>query len=287
MSKIIRAMTQDGSAVAEVIDSTDIVNTAIKYHKTSPTASAALGRVLTAASLMGSRQKDKGDQLTLSFRGDGPAGMIMAVSDYFGNVKGYIENPAVDLPLKSNGKLDVSGAVGRGSMSVVRDTGLKEPVTGISEIVSGEIAEDIASYYANSEQTPTLMSLGVLVAPDLSCAGAGGVFIQLLPHADDETAEKIEKNAASLTAVSKLIANGTTCEQLLSLALADVPYDLFDEIEVNYECSCSKERMLRAVRSLGRAELEKIFAEQAEIEICCRFCDKKYSFGSEIMKGLK
>lgn len=287
MSRIIRAMTQDGSAVAEVIDSTDIVNTAIKYHKTSPTATAALGRVLTAASLMGSRQKDKGDSLTLSFRGDGPAGMVMAVADYFGNVKGYIENPSVDLPLKSNGKLDVSGAVGRGSMSVVRDTGLKEPVTGISEIVSGEIAEDIASYYANSEQTPTLLSLGVLVAPDLTCSGAGGVFIQLLPHADDETAEKIEKNASSLTAVSSLIANGTTCEQLLGMALAGIPYDLFDEINVDYECNCSKERMLRAVRSLGRTELEKIFSEQSEIEICCRFCDRKYSFGSEIMKGLK
>ncbi len=287
MSRIIRAMTVDGSAVAEVVDSTDIVNSAIKFHKTSPTASAALGRVLTAASLMGSRLKDKGDSLTLSFRGDGPAGMIMAVSDYFGNVKGYIENPAVDLPLKPNGKLDVSGAVGSGSMSVVRDTGLKEPVTGISEIVSGEIAEDIASYYANSEQTPTLLSLGVLVAPDLTCAGAGGVFIQLMPHADDQTVAQIEKNAASLTAVSNLIANHTSCEQLLQLALSGVPYDLFDEIDVGYKCDCSKARMLRAVKSLGRAELEKIFAEQEEVEICCRFCDKKYSFGKEILKGMK
>ncbi|MBQ1846428.1 MAG: Hsp33 family molecular chaperone HslO [Clostridia bacterium] len=287
MSRIIRAMTVDGSAVAEVVDSTDIVNSAIKFHKTSPTASAALGRVLTAASLMGSRLKDKGDSLTLSFRGDGPAGMIMAVSDYFGNVKGYIENPAVDLPLKPNGKLDVSGAVGGGSMSVVRDTGLKEPVTGISEIVSGEIAEDIASYYANSEQTPTLLSLGVLVAPDLTCAGAGGVFIQLMPHADDQTVAQIEKNAASLTAVSNLIANHTSCEQLLQLALSGVPYDLFDEIDVGYKCDCSKARMLRAVKSLGRAELEKIFAEQEEVEICCRFCDKKYSFGKEILKGMK
>ncbi len=287
MSRIIRAMTADGSAVAEVVDSTDIVNSAIKFHKTSPTASAALGRVLTAASLMGSRLKDKGDSLTLSFRGDGPAGMIMAVSDYFGNVKGYIENPAVDLPLKPNGKLDVSGAVGSGSMSVVRDTGLKEPVTGISEIVSGEIAEDIASYYANSEQTPTLLSLGVLVAPDLTCAGAGGVFIQLMPHADDQTVAQIEKNAASLTAVSNLIANHTSCEQLLQLALSGVPYDLFDEIDVGYKCDCSKARMLRAVKSLGRAELEKIFAEQEEVEICCRFCDKKYSFGKEILKGMK
>ena len=287
MSRIIRAMTRDGSAVAMITDTTDIVNKAIGYHKTSPVASAALGRTLTAASLMGARLKNKGDSVTLTFRGDGPAGVIMAVADYGGNVKGYIENPAVDLPLKPNGKLDVSGAVGRGFMSVVRDVGLKEPMTGISEIITGEIAEDVTSYYANSEQTPTLLSLGVLVAPDLTCAGAGGVFIQLMPHADDQTVAQIEKNAASLTAVSNLIANHTSCEQLLQLALSGVPYDLFDEIDVGYKCDCSKARMLRAVKSLGRAELEKIFAEQEEVEICCRFCDKKYSFGKEILKGMK
>ena len=275
-------MTKDGSAVAMVIDSTDIVNEAIKYHNTSPTATAALGRTLTAASLMGSRLKNKDDQVTLTFKGDGPAGIIMAVADYYGNVKGYIENPAVDLPLKPNGKLDVSGAVGAGYMSVVRDVGLKEPVTGILQIVSGEIAEDVASYYANSEQTPTLLSLGVLVDRDLSCAGAGGVLVQLLPHADDEIVKILENNVVNVTGISSLIAGGQSCEQLLDRVLDGIGYDLFDETEVGYVCDCSRERMLRAVLSLGREELQKIFSEQETIEVCCRFCNKKFSFDKSI-----
>lgn len=282
MSRIIRAMTRDGSAVAMITDTTDIVNRAIEYHNTSPTATAALGRTLTAASLMGSRLKNRDDSLTLSFKGDGPAGLIMAVSDYYGNVKGYIENPAADLPLKPNGKLDVSGAVGHGYMSVVRDVGMKEPMTGISEIVSGEIAEDVASYYVNSEQTPTLLSLGVLVGRDLKCAGAGGVFVQLLPHADEEIIGKLEQNVVKITGLSSLIASGCTCEQLLSYVLDGIEYDTFDEIQTDYVCDCSKERMLRAVKSLGRDELNKIFSEQETIEVCCRFCNKKFSFGKEI-----
>ncbi len=275
-------MTRDGSAVAMITDTTGIVNKAIEFHKTSPTATAALGRTLTAASLMGSRLKNKDDSLTLSFKGDGPAGLIMAVSDYYGNVKGYIENPAVDLPLKPNGKLDVAGAVGGGFMSVVRDVGMKEPMTGISEIVSGEIAEDVASYYVNSEQTPTLLSLGVLVGRDLKCAGAGGVFVQLLPHADEEIIGKLEQNVVKITGLSSLIASGCTCEQLMGYVLDGIEYDLFDEIETDYVCDCSRERMLRAVKSLGAEELKKIFSEQDSIEICCRFCNKKFSFGKEI-----
>ena len=275
-------MTRDGSAVAMITDSTDIVNKAIEYHKTSPVASAALGRVLTAASLMGSRLKNRDDSVTLTFKGDGPAGVIMAVADYYGNVKGYIENPSVDLPLKPNGKLDVAGAVGAGYLSVVRDVGLKEPMTGISEIVSGEIAEDLVAYFGSSEQTPTLLSLGVLVDRDLSCAGAGGVFVQLLPNADDAVADALEKNVVKVTGVSSLIAQGVSCETLLSYVLDGVEYDLFDETEVGYVCDCSRERMLRAVRSLGKEELGRIFAEQKTVEVCCRFCNKKFSFGAEI-----
>ena len=284
MSRIIRAMTTDGSAVAMVTDTTDIVNKAIKYHNTAPTATAALGRVMTAASLMGARLKNKDDSLTLTFKGDGPAGIVMAVSDYSGNVKGYIENPSVDLPLKPSGKLDVSGAVGSGFMSVVRDVGLKEPMTGISQIVSGEIAEDVATFFAQSEQTPTLISLGVLVDKDLSCAGAGGVFIQLLPHADESIIDVLEKNVGKITGLSSLIASGKTCEQIMADALDGIEYELFDEIDTDYVCDCSRERMLRAVKSLGKQELQKIFSEQDTVEICCRFCNKKFSFKSDIME---
>ena len=284
MSRIIRAMTTDGSAVAMVTDTTDIVNKAIEYHHTAPTATAALGRVMTAGSLMGARLKNKDDSLTLTFKGDGPAGIVMAVSDYSGNVKGYIENPSVDLPLKPNGKLDVSGAVGSGFMSVVRDVGLKEPMTGISQIVSGEIAEDVAAFFAQSEQTPTLISLGVLVDKDLSCAGAGGVFIQLLPHADESIIDKLEKNVTKITGLSAQIASGKTCEQIMADALSGIEYELFDEIDTDYVCDCSRERMLRAVKSLGKEELQKIFSEQETVEICCRFCNKKFSFKSDIME---
>ena len=167
-------------------------------------------------------------------------------------------------------------------MSVVRDVGMKEPMTGISEIVSGEIAEDVASYYVNSEQTPTLLSLGVLVGRDLKCAGAGGVFVQLLPHADEEIIGKLEQNVVKITGLSSLIASGCTCEQLMGYVLDGIEYDLFDEIETDYVCDCSRERMLRAVKSLGAEELKKIFSEQDSIEICCRFCNKKFSFGKEI-----
>lgn len=278
MSKIVRAMTKDGSAVAEVVISTDIVNEGARIHSTSATASAALGRVLTAASLMGSRMKDKGDSLTLTFRGEGPAGMIMAVSDYFGNVKGYIENPLADAPPKSNGKLDVSGIVGGGYMSVVRDIGIGEPVTGICNIVSGEIAEDIASYYAESEQTPTVIILGVLVAPDLSIRAAGGVFVQLLPNFDEGITDILEKNAPRLSNISDLIAKGLDETALLDIMLEGVEYDVFDEIDVGYVCDCSRERTERAVRSLGKEEIADIFKEQDTIEVCCRFCDKKYYF---------
>ena len=219
-SKILRAMSQDGSARIFVINSTGIVNAAIGYHHTTPTASAALGRVLTAASLMGTMLKEKEHSLTLRFQGDGPAGTILAAADYYGNVKGYIQNPGVDVPKKSNGKLDVRAAVGQGYMCVSRDLGLKEPYISQAPIVSGEIAEDITSYYATSEQTPTLCALGVLVDVDYTCKGAGGVLIQLLPFADEKTVDLIERNAQFLSSVSSLFAEGKTNKEVMDIALS-------------------------------------------------------------------
>lgn len=278
-------MTRCGQARIMVINSKDIVNKMISYHHTSPTATATLGRVLTGASLMGCMLKDKGNSITLTFRGDGPAGMVMAVSDYSGNVKGCIQNPDVDLPLKKNGKLDVSGAVGSGVMQVVKDIGLNDPYVGIAEIRSGEIAEDITSYFAESEQIPTLLALGVLVDTDLSCKAAGGVIIQLLPGAGDEIIEKLEANASMLSNVSKLFDEGMSNEQILDLALSGIEYDLFDEIDIGYVCDCSVERTERAVISIGRKELEDIYKTQDKIEVTCRFCDKKYYFEKDYILG--
>lgn len=278
-------MTRCGQARVMVINSTDIVNKMISYHNTTPTASAVLGRTLTGASLMGCMLKDKGNSLTLSFRGNGPAGVVMAVSDYMGNVKGCIQNPDVDLPLKPNGKLDVSGAIGKGVMQVVKDIGLKEPYIGVSQIVSGEIAEDITSYFFESEQTPTVLALGVLIDTDLSCKAAGGIIIQLLPGADDEIIDKIEKNAHGFTSVSSMFASGMTNEQVMQAAMTGIEYDLFDELDVGYVCDCSSERTERAVISLGKKELEEIYKTQDKIEVTCRFCDKKYYFEKDYILG--
>ncbi len=286
-STILRAMTRDGSARAFVINSTDMVNTAIGYHKTTPTASALLGRTLTAASMMGTLLKDKGNTLTLNIRGDGPAKNVIAVSDYAGNVKGYIAEPYIDIPKKSNGKLDVSGAIGHGTLSVVKDIGLKEPYSGMINLVSGEIAEDITQYFAVSEQTPSLCALGVLIDRDYTCKAAGGVLVSLLPFAAEETIAQLEKNAEKLSNISRLFDEGKSCQEVLDIVLEGIEYDLFDELDVGYACDCSRERCARALVSLGKNEVESLFAEcrdegkPEEIQFECHFCDKKYLFTKE------
>ena len=283
-SKILRAMTRDGSARIHVINSTDIVNRAIEIHKTSATAGAAIGRLLTVTSVIGSMLGDRDDSITVTLRGDGSAGILTAVSDYEGNVRGYIENPAADLPLNDKGKLDVGGIIGEGVLQVIRDAGGEEPYIGMTELVTGEIGDDIAAYFAGSEQIPTMCAVGVLIGRELQCLGAGCVFIQMLPFYDDGVAERLEENAGKLSRLSSMFADGMTCEEIMDVALAGVEYDIFDEIPVEYRCTCSRERTARAVRSLGREEVERILAEQhtegkpEEIELGCRFCGEKYVF---------
>lgn len=286
MGKLIRCISTDGTLTVMAMNSTDIVNEAEKIHKTSAVVSAALGRLFTAASLMGSALKGKDDSLTLKINGKGPSGTVMAVSDSQGNVRGYVQNNIVELPLNKKGKLDVSGAVGTdGYVTIIKDLGLKEPYVGQTPIVTGEIAEDITSYFAVSEQTPTVCALGVLVDTDLSIKAAGGFIIQLLPTAMEDTIEKVERSIEGLEPITTLIARGMTPEEICRHALKEFDLEVLDVSEPIYKCNCSRKRVERALLTAGKDELLSM-AEDEKTEVCCRFCDKKYIFTPADLKAL-
>lgn len=278
MGKLIRCISQDGTVTVMAADTTDIVNRAQEIHGTSAVVSAALGRLMTAACLMGSALKGADDSVTLRINGNGPAGTVLAVSDSNGNVKGYAINSVVELPLNSKGKLDVSGAVGTdGMLTVIKDLGLKEPYVGQIPIASGEIAEDITSYFATSEQIPTVCALGVLVNPDLTIRKAGGFIIQLLPTADDTIIDKVEKGIEDIASVTQMLDSGLDPEAICRTVLPLFELDVLDTSAPEYRCDCSRERVTRALISMGKDELKSL-TEDEKTEVCCQFCDKKYVF---------
>lgn len=285
-STLMRALTQDGSAMIVAADTSQIVQTAHEIHGLSKTMTAALGRALTAASMMGSLLKEEKQSVTLRFCGDGPAGTICCVSDWRGNVRGYADHPEAELPPNAKGKLDVGGAVGRGQMHVLRDLGLDMPYVGVASIVSGEIAEDVTNYFASSEQTPSVCALGVLVHPDFNCRAAGGFLVQLLPYADPAVVETIEANIAEIDSVSHMVDSGMTPRDLIDTVFRGLPYDVLDTADVDYICPCSRERYARALLSLGKEELQRLVNEGEPVETLCSFCGKKYVFGLDEVRAM-
>ncbi len=279
MGKLIRCLTTDATVMAMVFDSTDIVARAEQIHQSSAVVTAALGRLLTASSMMGVMLKGRDDTVTLKINGGGPAGVVTAVSDSEGYVRGYAQTPVVEIPLKPNGKLDVSGALGtEGFLYVLRDTGGKEPYVGCVPLVTGEIAEDLTTYYAQSEQTPTVCALGVLVNPDLTVSAAGGLLLQLLPFCPESVIDQVEKNIATLPPMTTMLSDGLTPEEIVAKALDGFEFDVLDEYEPTYRCNCSRDRVERALMTLGKDELLTLPDESGKVETTCQFCDAVYTF---------
>lgn len=293
MSKAIIALDRSKSYRVYLTISTDMVQEAADIHDTTPLASAGLGRVLTAAGLMGIMLKDEDSKLTLHFKGDGPAKQILATAYGDGRVKGYISNPYVDLPLNDQGKLDVGGSLGIGDLTVIKDLGLKEPYTGTIALVDGEIADDLTAYFYISEQQNTSVALGVKVQPDLSIGAAGGMIIQMLPDAEEGSVDALEKMLTDLPPLTTLISEipenvqgaGERLEALLQQIFKDVPEEYQPEIlqerDINWECDCSRERIENALLTIGRHDLMEIIEEDGQAELQCQFCRKKYHFNRD------
>ncbi|MCI9026731.1 MAG: Hsp33 family molecular chaperone HslO [Lawsonibacter sp.] len=286
-NEIVRAITGDGLVKAAAITGRDIVERARNIHKLLPMGTAALGRTLMGASLMGDMLKEERGALTLQIKGGGPLGTILAVSDWEGNVRGYVQNPQVELMEQRPGKLDVGRAVGMdGTLTVIKDIGLKEPYVGSIGLFSGEIADDLAMYFVESEQIPTACALGVLVGLDQSVTAAGGYIIQLLPGADEDMITKIETGVRSMGSVSSALAEGLDGEGLLWAVLKDFDLEILEKHPVEYRCYCSRDRVSRALISMGRKDLTELIQEQGQAELTCQFCDQVYHFSKSELETL-
>ncbi|WP_195940161.1 Hsp33 family molecular chaperone HslO [Romboutsia sp. 1001713B170131_170501_G6] len=278
---VIRATAGEGQVRAFVATTTNLVEKAREVHGTTKVATAALGRTLTATSIMGLMMKNKGDKVTVIIKGGGPIGTILTTSDSTGMVKGYVQNPQVEVPDYENGKLNVAAAVGTdGVVKVIKDLGLREPYNGAYPLVSGEIAEDFTHYFALSEQTPSVVSLGVLTT-EYEVEHAGGFVVQLMPDATEETISQLEQNISKLNSITNMMLEGKTPEDILSIVLEGLNPRILDKIEVGFECECSKEKVGEALVSIGKRQLQEIIEEDKKAEIGCQFCNSKYNFNEE------
>lgn len=284
---LIRGIDNTGNIRVFIASTTEMVEKARRTHITSPTATAALGRTLTAGAIMGTMMKNDKDRLTLKINGGGPIGNILVVSNNSGTVKGYVDNPYADVESRSDGKLDVGRVVGKdGSITVIMDLGLKEPYVGQSNLISGEIAEDLASYYMLSEQKPSVVSLGVLVDKDISVRAAGGYIIQLLPDVSEEDIEKIEDSIKNIEPISTLIDLGLSPEDIMKKLLPDFDMKVLDKTKVEYSCDCTRERIQDVLKSIGKKEIEAMIEEDGKAEVVCHFCNTNHQFSREELEKL-
>lgn len=287
---IIRATAAGAQIRAFVADTKETVMTAYEKHDTYPVMTAALGRLLTAGALMGAMHKNEGDRLTLKIDGDGPGTGLVVAADYLSRVKGYAVNPHVDIPLKPNGKLDVSGAIGNGTLTVIKDMGLKEPYVGTTNLVTGEIAEDITYYFSLSEQIPSSVGLGVLVDTDCSVKCAGGFILQLMPFANDETIDRLEANLKNISSVTSMYDSGMTAKDILYKLLDGFDVEINDEIKPEYRCDCSRERVENALSLIAEDELNDMIRQAGEdgrpAEVHCDFCNTDYYFTKEDLEKI-
>lgn len=284
---IVRAISKDGSVKAAAVSTRNLVERARSIHHTTPVATAALGRALSGASMMGNALKGEGESITLQIKGGGPLGTVLVVSDAEGNVRGYVGDPSVDLPLRADGKLDVGGAVGHeGTLTVIKDLGMKQPYVGTIDLLGGEIAEDIAAYFVESEQIPSACGLGVLVDRDRSVLAAGGYLIQLLPGASEDTIAKVEGGVYAAPSVTSFLRDDPDPARLLQTVMPDFELEFLETSPIEYRCYCSRERTERALLSLGSAELEDILREQGGAELTCQFCDRVHAFTGDELRGM-
>ena len=283
---IVRATAANSQIRAFAAVTTDMVETARKNHNTSPVATAALGRLLTGGAMMGAMMKGEKDLLTLRIHAGGPLQGITVTADSHGNVKGYVGNPDVCIPANSKGKLDVAGAVGVGFMDVIKDMGLKEPYVGQVALQTSEIAEDLTYYFATSEQVPSAVGLGVLMNKDNTVHEAGGFIIQLMPDATEELIDKLEQRIKEITSVTEMLEQGMTPEEILNHILGDMNLEILDTVPTEFYCNCSKDRVSKAVMSIGAEELQKMIDDDKPIEVNCHFCNSHYTFTVEELKQM-